>query len=285
MRRDMDGKKSPENTGYGLQTGKTEMNWLISTLKSKLHKSSPVKKILVVSLQKSGTHLINNVMQQIGYEGIGVGKGCRIDDFKGLNEDQYLWTHFTPSDDVQMLLEKGDKSIYILFNYRDPRDVLVSWYYWRHPRHGGSMHLYQEYMRKVYSHFTDDEMIDILIRIDKFREVEYNPIEHFRLSRVLLFHPGVLKIRFEDLVGPEGGGHEELQRMTIGKICHYLGCEDADIDTVVHRAFDRSSKTFRRGQTGDYKTVLSRKQLRLFNELHGDIIKQYGYMPDDLEEI
>lgn len=60
------------------------------------------------------------------------------------------------------------------------------------------MHFHEEYMRKVYRHFSDDELIDIFMRNDKYREVEYNPIEHFRLSRVLYFHPSVLNVRCED---------------------------------------------------------------------------------------
>lgn len=244
-------------------------------------RGTPTKKILIVSIQKSGTHLIQNIMKGAGFEGIGVGKDTKMADFVGLGDNQYLWTHFVPSDEIQMAIEKGGESVYIIFNFRDPRDVLVSWFYWLHPNSNKSMHLHQDYMKKVYRNFTDDELIDIFIRNDKFREVEYNPIEHFRLSRVLYFHPNVFNVRFEDIVGSNGGGSDDLQKETIKNIFSYLKIEIVNIDKIAKNAFDETSKTFRKGKIGTYKEVLSRRQIKLFNHLHGDIIKQYGYEDDD----
>ena len=238
----------------------------------------PSKKILIVSIQKSGTHLIQNVMKEAGFEGIGVGKNAKMTDFNGLKDNQFLWSHFVPSDEIQMALEKGNESVYIIFNFRDPRDVLVSWFYWLHPNSDKSMHLHQNYMKKVYSHFTDDELLYIFIRNDKFREVEYNPIEHFRLSRALYFHPKVLNVRFEDIVGSNGGGSDDLQKKTIENIFNYLKIKNIDVDKIAKNSFDKTSETFRKGKIGSYKELLSPMQIKLFNELHCDIIKQYGYV-------
>ena len=240
----------------------------------------PSKKILIVSIQKSGTHLIQNVMKQADFESIGVGRNAKMTDFNGLKDNQYLWSHFAPSDEIQMALERGDESVYIIFNFRDPRDVLVSWFYWLHPNSDKSMHLHQNYMKKVYSHFNDDELLYIFIRNDKFREVEYNPIEYFRLSRVLYFHPKVLNVRFEDLVGSNGGGSDDLQKKTIENIFNYLKIKNIDVDKIAKNSFDKTSETFRKGKIGSYKELLSPMQIKLFNELHGDIIKQYGYALD-----
>lgn len=245
-------------------------------------RGAPSKKILIVSIQKSGTHLIQNAMKEAGFEGIGVGKNAKTTDFNGLKDNQFLWSHFVPSDEIQMALEKGDESVYIIFNFRDPRDVLVSWFYWLHPNSNKSIHLHQNYMKKVYSHFTDDELLYIFMRNDKFREVEYNPIEHFRLSRVLYFHPKVLNVRFEDLVGSNGGGSDDLQKKTIENIFNYLKIKNIDVDKIAKNSFDKTSETFRKGKIGSYKELLSPMQIKLFNELHGDIIKQYGYELDTI---
>ena len=245
-------------------------------------KRQPSKKILLVSLQKSGTHLIQKVMEEAGFQGVGVGKDCRISDFTGLRDDQYLWSHFTPSDEIQMSLEEGNQSVYMIFNYRDPRDVLVSWFHWLHPESKKSMHSHQDYMKKVYSHFSDDELMKIFIKNDKFREVEYNPIEHFRLSRVLFFHPNVLNVCFEDLIGEKGGGTEEKQLATINNLLKYLNIENLDSRVIARKTFDENSATFRKGMIGGYKEVLSTEQIKLFNKLHGDILKQYGYELYDL---
>jgi sulfotransferase 6B1 len=242
----------------------------------------PAKKIFIVSIQKSGTHLIKKIMKEAGFEGIGIGEDAKMRDFRGLKDNQFLWSHFAPSDEIQMALEKDDDSVYIIFNFRDPRDVLVSWFYWLHPNKHKNMHLHQEYMKKVYRNFTDDELITIFIRNDKFRKVEYNPIEHFRLSRVLYFHPKVLNIRFENIIGSKGGGNDGLQKKTIEAIFGYIERKknDVDIDKIARSAFDPESDTFRKGKIGGYKNILSIEHIKLFNELHGDIIQQYGYKLD-----
>lgn len=244
----------------------------------RLRKRNP-QRVLLVSLQKCGTHLIKNVFDRIGLEGVGVERAT-LADFEKLNENQYLWSHFTPTDEVQMELENENSDLRIVFNFRDPRDVLVSWFNWMHPQTPRVMHRHHAYMKKVYAHFSDAELMDIFIRNDKFRPDEYNPLEHFRLSRVLYFHPGVLKVRFEDLIGSFGGGNEERQRQTVRSILEYLGTPEVctiagDINIV-----DAHSPTFRKGQIGEYKKVLNAIQLRLFNELHGNLIRQYGYLPD-----
>jgi hypothetical protein len=244
-------------------------------------KRQPARKILLVSIQKSGTHLIQRVMKQAGFAGKGVGKECRLSHFNGLSDDQYLWTHFTPSDEVQKAIEEGNEQIYIIFNYRDPRDVLASWFHWLHPKTEKNMHAHQSYMKKVYSAFSDDELIKIFIKIDKFREVEYNPLEHFRYARVLLFHPRILKIRFEDLVGSKGGGSDEKQMETVRSLLSYLDLDVAESESIARSAFDSKSETFRKGQIGGYKELFSFDHLKMFNQLHGEIIRQYGYTPDN----
>jgi hypothetical protein len=237
------------------------------------------KRIMMVSLQKSGTHLLMNILQQAGLSAVGVSKDCQLGDFKGLRENEYLWSHFAPGDSVLMALEEK-QPIYIIFNYRDPRDVLVSWFHWMHPKSEKSMHSCIAYMKKVYAHFSDAEIMDFFIRNEKFREVEYNPIEHFRWCRVLYFHPRVLKVRFEDLIGANGGGNDKAQIQTIESIFKYLEIDGIDARAVAAKAFDKKSATFRKGQIGQYKEELTAAQLKLFNELHGDIVSQYGYTPD-----
>jgi len=239
------------------------------------------KKILIVSLQKSGTHLIQNIMKEAGYIGVGVGKDCSMNDFNKLKKNQYLWSHFPPSDQVQMELEQGKEPLHIIFNYRDPRDVLVSWFHWLHPSSSNNMHEHMAYMKKVYSHFSDDQLIDIFINNDKFRESEYNPIEAFRLARVLYFHPKVLNISFEDLIGENGGGSNDLQIKAIEKIFNYLNIPVSNIESISARAFNKNSATFRKGVIGDYKSILNSEKIKLFNDCHGDILKQYGYKKDD----
>lgn len=242
----------------------------------------PDKKIYLFIIQKSGTHLINKIMNDAGFEGIPTGENCKLDDFRGLKHNQYLWSSFPPSLEIRRALERGDNSVYIIYIYRDPRDVLVSWFYFNHPEMGGNIHRYHKYVRAVNDGLTDDERISNIIKIDKIDKDEYNPIEHIRLSRYLLYHPKVLDVRFEDLIGSQGGGDDELQINTIKNLFKYLGAENINSKKIADNCFDKASPTFRKGIIGNYVNDLSQKQIKLFNQLHGDILKQYGYHSDIL---
>ena len=234
-----------------------------------------INKILIVSLQKCGTHLIQKIMSEVGLEGVGVGKNCTVADFRKLKKNQYLWSHYPPSDNI--LSEIENKNLKLILNYRDPRDALVSWLYWIHPKNSRETHTPREYVKKTYREFTDDELLEIFIKIDKFRPIEYNIIEYFRLSRAMLFHPGVHKVRFEDLVGAKGGGSDRDQLVTLENLFSYLQISNIDLKYIATKAFDRESETFRRGCIGEYKEKFSKKNLALFKKLHGDLTAQYGY--------
>ena len=139
------------------------------------------------------------------------------------------------------------------------------------------MHTHMRYMQKVYKNFSDEELMGFFIKNDKFRESEYNPMEHFRYSRVLFFHPGVLNVRFESLVGKKGGGSSEIQRSTIQKIYKYLGIHGINADAVANKIFSKNSPTFRKGKIGGYKEYFTEEQLKKFYNRHEDILRQYGY--------
>ena len=238
------------------------------------------EKILVVSLQKCGTHLLFRILSAAGLEGVGVGPQCKLQDFNRLRMGQYLWTHFPPADEVLMALEDSQKPIRLVLNYRDPRDAIVSWFYWLHPENKKVTHLHREYMKKVYAHFNDRELLDIFIKMDKFREVEYCIPEQFRYARALLFHPAVHKARFEDLIGNDGGGCDKTQREAIASLFRFLDVPLGLVDKATNEAFDRNSETFRKGEIGGYKEAMSLEQIQAFNRLYDDLLRQYGYPPD-----
>lgn len=235
----------------------------------------PKKKVLLVSIQKSGTHLVKKVLEYAGLKG-KYREIVGLKDFKGLKNNEFLWSHFCPSDDIQAALEKND-DYKIIFNFRDPRDVIVSWFHWTHPNNQKTIHAHMDFMQQVYSNFTDEQLMDMFIRCDKLRPDEYNPLEYFRLCRVLLFHPSVCKVRFEELIGQRGGGNSKLQVQTIHKIYDYLNIEQVSSQECADKLFSKKSLTFRKGKINQFKKNLKRSELVLLQKLHGDILAQYGY--------
>ena len=252
---------------------------MLFSIKQKIwRRGKTPKRVLLVSLQKCGTHLIQNLFSRVGlqvYFKRGSGP-IALGDF-GQKKNTYLSSHHTPMDDVQIELEENPESMKIIFLFRDPRDVLVSWFHWVHPKNDNPQHGQMRYMQKVYKHFSDEEMIEMFIANDKLRPQEYNVIEQFYFSRVLLFHPNVLKVCFEDLIGPRGGGDSQRQLESIRAFTQYLSIDQADIESLADSLFSEDSATFRRAQVGSHKTFLTPEQLNYFNKRHGKILSQYGY--------
>lgn len=241
-------------------------------------------KNLLVSIQKCGTHLMWGILDSAGLKRVSVRRNPGdslspvLMDLAGIHKNQYLWSHHIPSASIRRAIE-GRDDIKVIFNFRDPRDVVVSQFCWvfSDKKLGGKTDHQKAYMRKVYEHLSREELLTSYIKVDKFIEEEYNPIEYFYWGRTLLFHPKVHNIRFEDLIGSKGGGDDEVQKETIAGLFDYLEME-ANIDEIAKNAFNPNSETFRKGQIGDWKNVMTKEQIELFNRLHGDMLKQYGYL-------
>ena len=95
----------------------------------------------------------------------------------------------------------------------------------------------------------------------------------------------VSNVRFEDLIGAKGGGTDMKQLDMIKGIFNYLQIDGIDAEEIASKAYDKGSTTYRKDKIGGYKDVLSHKQLELVNDLHGDIIKQFGYEVDSFNDI
>ena len=122
------------------------------------------KKILVVSLHKCGTHLIENILSQVGLKAKLVGDGCSGCDFEQLKPNEYLLSHYPPALELCGLIET-DK-VRVVLNYRDPRDACVSRFHWHHPDNKKVTNLPREFMKKVHSNRfkNDEEFLESIIK-------------------------------------------------------------------------------------------------------------------------
>lgn len=100
-----------------------------------------------------------------------------------------------------------------------------------------------------------------------------------------------LFIRFEDLVGPKGGGALEAQRSSIERLSSHLGLdltaeERSFLTTSLFGKYDRKSLdekltwTFRKGQIGGWKEAFTEEHKRVFKERFGDLLIALGYEED-----
>jgi len=86
-------------------------------------------------------------------------------------------------------------------------------------------------------------------------------------------------VRFEDLVGPDGGGDRARQLGALKAVYDFVGmCVDgATIGSIGDRLFSSDSPTFRRGVVGGWRRSFDPELVELFDGEVGDRIALYGY--------
>jgi hypothetical protein len=260
---------------------------------------NPPPYVVVVSLQKSGTNLVARMMADaFGYHCVGHGIRDSFDDILGrlrakdggASDRRSLFSRpglmldvlqEYPPQTCMFLhgLEVGShlldwcstKEPHIIFNYRDPRDSLLSLVNYLLQRANDP---YSPFARNAIFAEILESMPSASAQLDFAIGQMGEHVEKYTRNNWLLFHPSVANVSFEELVGTDGGGTESQQLATVRRIGDFLGTTPRDQDL---RLFDSSARTFFRGQVGAWREVFSAEQTRTFGRLHGDVLRTYGY--------
>ena len=90
--------------------------------------------------------------------------------------------------------------------------------------------------------------------------------------------PNNLLIKFEDIVGPSGGGDISLQKKAINKILTFIDAKNLsnNFEEIAKDSFGKSS-TFRKGQIYGWKEKLSKEENELFSRAYSTLLDQMGY--------
>lgn len=273
-----------------------------------------IPRVLANSLPKSGTHLLTQLLNALGMRnhpfhltgalGRVQGrnpfrrwqirrrhdrKGIRIDIDNDIKIDRdwlasnladvpygsYIRGHCPYSKEIENLLHKLDYKI--LFIIRDPRDVVVSYFH----------HMVRDKNYPPHSFFvqlpTDDERLKYAITGIRHLDTPrlYRAPIDFELESVIgwIDSTNVCAVRFESLIGPQGGGEKHTQIQTVQRIMDFLGInyDSQQVEKIAARVFSPSSPTFRKGRIGDWKNHFSEANKRLFNQIAGDYLVRLGY--------
>lgn len=162
----------------------------------------------------------------------------------------------------------------LFYNYRDPRDTVISMINFlegRTPAGYGNFYEFDIFHRVLRSMKTWDEKIDYALR-----DTSFLGRDQFERSMWLLHHPDVCKVRFEDLVGPKGGGSRDRQVETLSRMVAHLG-SDVDPEKTVDSIYDEGSWSFFQGRSGAWRDHFSERNIARFKEQFGDLLERYGY--------
>jgi hypothetical protein len=164
----------------------------------------------------------------------------------------------------------------IIFNYRDPRDMVLSMVNFLCGATGQGLSAFsnlQAFRSILVSKPTLEERITYALTDDSF------PCNQDGFKRMfwLLHHPDVCKTTFEELAGPEGGGSASSQTRATARLIDFLGVPDQSPQDVTGRLFNRNAFSFYRGQIGGWREVFTDEHCRLAEARFGDVLPLYGY--------
>lgn len=172
--------------------------------------------------------------------------------------------------------QTGTRPITIL---RDPRAVVASMVPYvldaGNFRHG----LKQEFQMR-----SEEERIDFVIEGGTAQNGQplLSLAEAFASVLDWSRHPGSLVVRFEDLVGPRGGGSAEALEVTLEAITGHLGIAlTPEIRARMDEVFDPNSPTFRGGRVDGWRERLSPGQVARIEAAVGpELFARAGYAVD-----
>jgi hypothetical protein len=167
----------------------------------------------------------------------------------------------------------------IIFNYRDPRDVVLSMVNFLGGATGRGLSAFnnlQTFKSILVSKSTLEERITYALTDDSF------PCNRndFKRMQWLLHHPDVCKTTFEELAGPQGGGTADSQLQATARLLDFLGIKEQSPQDVTGKLFNRHAFSFHRGQIGDWREAFTDKHCRLAEARFGDVLPLYGYQSE-----
>jgi len=260
------------------------LRWGPSTLQS-----APA--VLGNAMPKSGSHLINQVVQGLTRLGPFVNPG-----FPPVNRDEVNdklpdaavlanLNRMRPGDIgygyikarqpfIPLLTQPGWATIFV---YRDPRDMLVSHVFYAtqmHPGHG--MHRYYTETLK-----TMEERLNAAIQGVDEPGAELSPIR-LKYEGYLgwLEQPQVLCLRFEDLILDRSAALSRILDYLVQRGFVPRQPRQQELAILEQAIAPKKSGTFRKGQPGNWREHFTEANKAVFKQQAGDLLIRLGYEQD-----
>ncbi|MBM3198328.1 MAG: hypothetical protein FJZ58_03630 [Chlamydiae bacterium] len=183
-------------------------------------------------------------------------------------------------EDFPLIREDYSSRFIKVIMLRDPRDVLVSMAAWIQV-------MADTDAARLFADLPLEEQISQLIigpdlSMNGSYPFVFDTYKACLHALLWMQDPSVFVCRFEDLVGPEGGGSLETQRATVSKLAKHL-CLHLTQEKIyqVADALFGDTATFRSGQIGSWKEVFTDQHKTLFKEKMGKELILLGYEQDD----
>jgi hypothetical protein len=240
-------------------------------------------KVLLNSIPKSGTHLLETVVEQIPLLRHFGGRTLRTSIYASpqhcyrqvghLSKGEFAPAHLAFDESLFDIIRRNN--IKVLMMARDPRDIIVS-----NEHYITNIDKTHEHHRFLSAIPSSELRIEALIKGFDNNGIIYPSIaDLFASYQKWTQQKEVFCLKFEDLIGEKGGGSAQKQRDTVEKLIEYLeiAITQSDIDKICDKTFSTKSSTFRKGKIGSWEDTIPKKQLDLLHQQAYEIMKAYGY--------
>ena len=240
-------------------------------------------RVFCVSIPKAGTHLLERalclhprmyrkLLPTVSDENIAkLGGFERL--LRRIRPGEVVASHLRFAPSYRGIL--GRSGVAGVFLVRDPHDIVVSQVHYVSKRADHRLH--EAFAEREQAR----EKLRLAIAGDRERGA---PSIGERLDYFAgWLDAGCLVLRFEDLVGPGGGGDATRQRVAIASLLGHveLPSDDAAVDAIARNLFSSDSPTFRKGSAGGWRNAFDPELVALFDEVVGDRAVPYGYGSSD----
>ena len=221
--------------------------------------------VYIKSVPKCGTHLAMKAIGLILDKPFGGNYNIDLlSECKRKYDKNFIYAAHGSYEDivkVDNFFENKPRKNFLVI--RDPRDFIVSYSYW---------------MKKHQLALEINKLIDEWIG-----GATSSIHDHYRLFYFdwLANNPKAFVIKFEDLIGSQGGGSDKKQLETLIRMMKYLEVKPTNklLKHVKDNLFGDTG-TFREGKIGAWKREFSDEQKVLFHEKYSDLLNKLGYSID-----
>lgn len=251
--------------------------------KNASYKHSP---FVVHSIPKCGTHFIQRTMTLLTKQKFRhSGENNFENHLEDAEKRNLLLRLFGPHTQIgnQILTKKRYKLVAMI---RDPRDALISLLFYMRRGWGDTSRRDFFIVDHDFDSLSLDEQIMSLIEPRK-NGLSYLNYYNSRIGWAL--SPKSLIVKYEDLVGEEGGGDLNSQIKTIFSIIDYTNLQIShdEVQDILPQLYAREikpirvgNKIFQPGYIGNWKTFLNEEHKTLLKKYWGDLLIQLGYEED-----
>jgi hypothetical protein len=176
--------------------------------------------------------------------------------------------HFLPHPRLtRHIHEQGLSTVFVA---RDPRDVLVSMLNFARKRQLPS------HVSAILEPLSDEDALLLLVE-GRDRLIPF--ADYFDAYRDWLSAPGVTQLRFEDLIGPKGGGDAARQEQACMMLAALAGLPPTDdaVKAATQQVFNTKAGTFHKGAIGAWREAFTPSVTRAYDRHAGWLGPRWGY--------